>query len=507
MSKSEQFDLRLNRRQMMLMSGVACAYGMCGQQSYGQEVAGLNGKFFCTAHGPIRSEQARVTAAIARRNPAAAARIQSKAPARGLGAPSSKDIHVPLQLAVDKESQWTTREVTYQFVDDDFTLQSEIRKAFDEWHPHTGLDFRQVSSGGSIKIAFRNQGYWSYVGMYSVDSGKPITLNIQPGNVGEYRRATLHEVGHALGAIHEHQAPSAANIPWDVGALNNYYNTHFGWTPQDVQEQVINLYQGNVSNSAFDNTSIMVYVIPREVLLPGADPKFIVPTFNQELSLTDKNFMRQTYGIAQLSGDGGATQNRIEIKTDRQKLRIENAKTLKAENSPKKRTLQTDPPMDLYKIRVDDSHSYVFETVDVARLETDKDGKVTMMPMSKNAIPMVLELFDGTDFSEEKILKNGISKFGVMGAKPHESSIGVQDAFLTFKLQSKKDYYLVARPQQRPMKESKWTYTLLVRKSNEPRKGVSGTSWSGLKGQIETTQAGIRKTQGETKKLLDQLRK
>ena len=495
MSKSEQFDLRLNRRQMMLMSGAACAYGMCGKPSFGQEVAGLNGKFFCTAHGPIRSEQAKVTAEIAKRSPAAAARIQSKAPARGLGTPAAKEIHRPLQLALDTESLWRTKEVTYQFIDGDLTLQGEIENAFNAWHPHTGLDFRRVNSGGQIKIAFRNQGSWSYVGMYAVDSGKPITLNIQPGNVGEYRRATLHEVGHALGAIHEHQAPSAANIPWNVAALNAYYSAHFNWTPQDVQEQVIDLYQGNVSNSAFDNTSIMVYVIPQEVLQPGADPKFVVPTFNQELSLTDKNFMRKIYGISPLSGDNGGTQSRTEIRSDRQKLKGVTPETL-TENTVATGKFPSDPQMHLYK--VEGAGDFVLETVDGPLLQDDGSflGGVLGSPM-----PVVLELFNGTDFSQDKAIK--VSMFGDAG------SIGVQDAFLKYKLVSGTTYYVMARPQQRLSAGAEGTYKLLLRRavSGREQSGIKGSSWRDLKDKITEAQKSAKGVQAETITLQGQLRK
>ncbi len=31
----------------------------------------------------------------------------------------------------------------------------------------------------------------------------------------EYRRVVLHEFGHALGGIHEHQSPASGVIPWD----------------------------------------------------------------------------------------------------------------------------------------------------------------------------------------------------------------------------------------------------------------------------------------------------
>ena len=44
----------------------------------------------------------------------------------------------------------------------------------------------------------------------------------------EFARSILHEFGHALGMLHEHQSP-ANGIPWDETKLYDYYRAHYDW--------------------------------------------------------------------------------------------------------------------------------------------------------------------------------------------------------------------------------------------------------------------------------------
>lgn len=193
--------------------------------------------------------------------------------------------------------------------------------AFKEWKPHTGLNIEYQQSGvADIRITFEDIGYWSVIGIQARQ--KPgATLSIQPGNSAEYQRATLHEVGHALGAIHEHQAPTNP-IPWDKQAVYAYYKANFNWDPPTVDDQVLNFYNdGPVSNSTFDKLSIMNYVIPDEVLLPGKNAKdFEVPQFNQTLSDTDRKFMEVVYGVSTLSVISPRNLTTLPTKTRNQKL-------------------------------------------------------------------------------------------------------------------------------------------------------------------------------------------
>ncbi|KAF9067482.1 hypothetical protein BDP27DRAFT_1328669 [Rhodocollybia butyracea] len=106
----------------------------------------------------------------------------------------------------------------------------------------------------------------------------------------EFSRTVVHEFGHALGCIHEHQQPNA-NIQWNRPVVYDAYRISQGWTRAQVDAQVFNQYTAaDVTASALDNLSIMEYAIPAEFTLNG----WSAPT-NTHLSQTDVTFIATMY--------------------------------------------------------------------------------------------------------------------------------------------------------------------------------------------------------------------
>jgi hypothetical protein len=148
-----------------------------------------------------------------------------------------------------------------------------------------------------IRISFIvNAGSWSAVGTTcrEVESNKP-TMNfgwLNPSSTPvEIRRVVLHEFGHALGLVHEHQNP-AGGIQWNKeqvykelsGPPNN-------WDRATIDQNVfMPLESGETIYTTFDPSSIMVYPIPARWTLDG----FSVG-LNDDLSDTDRAFIRQEY--------------------------------------------------------------------------------------------------------------------------------------------------------------------------------------------------------------------
>ena len=102
----------------------------------------------------------------------------------------------------------------------------------------------------------------------------------------------LHEFGHALGAIHEHQNPSAG-IPWNKEAVYRYYmGPPNNWPREQIDNNLFRRYSENITNfSHFDSNSIMLYPIPAEFTTNGV----AIGGRNSQLSELDIQFMKQQY--------------------------------------------------------------------------------------------------------------------------------------------------------------------------------------------------------------------
>src|SRR5262249_25408881 len=152
------------------------------------------------------------------------------------------------------------------------------------------------SGTAEIRIGFDPaMGSSSYVGTDSLAVPMALpTMNfgwLSPESSAEtYSSAVLHEFGHALGMIHEHQSPPA-HIRWDEPRwIEDAWET-MGWSEQTVKEQICEPAKENETNfSAFDPTSIMMYSFPKEWTLNG----FSAP-WNTKLSDQDKAFMSKQY--------------------------------------------------------------------------------------------------------------------------------------------------------------------------------------------------------------------
>jgi hypothetical protein len=80
----------------------------------------------------------------------------------------------------------------------------------------------------------------------------------------EIRRLILHEFGHAIGLIHEHQRADR-EIFWDEAQLRTFARDNWGWvaTPRSdlVASQVLDPYKpkGRLIGTVFDRKSVMMY--------------------------------------------------------------------------------------------------------------------------------------------------------------------------------------------------------------------------------------------------------
>ena len=172
-----------------------------------------------------------------------------------------------------------------------------------QWAPHwlrfaSSLRMEFVEYGNAeIRVAFktRNDGHWSLIGTdcLSIKDQNEGTMNFDPDDLHtetEFKSVILHEFGHALGCIHEHQSP-AAGIQWNRESTINYYKQNFGWTEEMVEADVFEKAKASTTEfSAFDRFSIMLYPIP------AGHAKNITRGYNNSLSTMDVSFIHEIYG-------------------------------------------------------------------------------------------------------------------------------------------------------------------------------------------------------------------
>jgi serralysin len=108
----------------------------------------------------------------------------------------------------------------------------------------------------------------------------------------------VHEFGHALGMIHEHQTPFNNPIVWNTQALYDYFGgAPNNWSQSDIDFNIIDRYTStNINGSDFDGNSIMKYAFSSSFLVDPS-PTIIahVTKTNFVLSNCDMFWLKLNY--------------------------------------------------------------------------------------------------------------------------------------------------------------------------------------------------------------------
>lgn len=205
------------------------------------------------------------------------------------------------RLAVDVSKTWEPGQVIeIGFLGGTDRQRRRVKNFANEWLKYANLKFLWALKGERddhpVRIGFiRGKGSWSYVGKDALAQRNPSAPTMNFGWLYdetedvEFRRVVLHEFGHMLGAIHEHQSP-ASGIKWDKPLLYQYYWQTQKWSREMVDTNIIGKYDGDLSNTEFDPESIMLYPVDQRFTLDDFEVGW-----NTSLSDMDKDFIGEMY--------------------------------------------------------------------------------------------------------------------------------------------------------------------------------------------------------------------
>jgi serralysin len=203
------------------------------------------------------------------------------------------------KAALVKDSKWQPGDtISISFLDGTDAQKALVRRFAVEWV--TNLANLRLSwetpPNTDVRISFKYSGSWSVIGT----TAKNIPKNQPTMNFGwltqdvsdeEARRVILHEFGHALGLIHEHQNP-VNTIKWNKPAvIADLSGPPNNWDRATIDHNMFEQYPSNeIAGTKLDWHSIMMYPIPKSWTTDQSSAGM-----NNTLSDTDNKFIRTQY--------------------------------------------------------------------------------------------------------------------------------------------------------------------------------------------------------------------
>jgi len=173
--------------------------------------------------------------------------------------------------------------------------KQKIIAAASQWLPYINLKFEFVDDlKGDIRIATKNNNNSSMLGTDALlihPDHPTMNLGVKPQHE-DFEVIVIHEFGHALGAMHEHQHPRA-NIPWDKPKVYEFYKNR-EMNPLTEEQVDRNLFASfdtlDAIYTSYDRKSIMHHPVANTLTVGNWE----IP-INRRISKKDKRLMRLLY--------------------------------------------------------------------------------------------------------------------------------------------------------------------------------------------------------------------
>ena len=162
-----------------------------------------------------------------------------------------------MRAAAVTKKLWPKSKLKVFFLDKN-KKEDQIMEWANLWSHYADISFEKTNYVflSDIRIGFdSDNGAWSYIGTDCSNKWKTMNLGfIDQGTV-------LHEFGHALGLIHEHQSPASGGFKWNreevIKSLSGPPNN---WDLDTIEHNMFTKYNiSQLLTSQYDSRSIMHY--------------------------------------------------------------------------------------------------------------------------------------------------------------------------------------------------------------------------------------------------------